>query len=138
MKGYSEREVFGYQHRVILHNATVLVERLKRLPDEVQEKIRCHELARAVAECLMMGDDMVKDGHYGRVEHSWITLYNDEGRPTTILDVYCMGRLPQVQLVDMDGLGSTFFHHRDLYEPGARRSDIRYDVIAQLTRTMSP
>lgn len=64
--------------------------------------IRCHEMARAVGRIL---DLPVVDGVCGAVQHSWLTIkaHQDPTEREFILDVYAVGRLPPVQLVDTFG-----------------------------------
>ena len=69
-----------------------------RIPNEVLAELRCHELARAVAHVL---DLPVQDGSHGLVDHSWLWT-GTRTAPGNILDVYCVGRLPMVQLVHAD------------------------------------
>lgn len=126
MKGYSEAEVFGRQEIQFLNAAQVLV---RKFPshDLTGEWIRCHEVARVVATSLGL---QVMDGFYGMADHSW--LWTSELRPfeppPNILDVYCPGRLPQVQLVH----SSNYLPFE--YRRGPERTDIRQDVIEYLGR----
>lgn len=86
-----------------LRVATLIVEAIAQL--RPTEEIRCHEVARIVG--LLLGLP-IQDGKYGQVDHSWcwtnpVTI--SEGvQPcspagTAILDPYCVGRSPMVQLV---------------------------------------
>jgi len=96
------------------------------LPDEeVSGTVRCHELARAVGRALGLP---VQDGKFGMVEHSWLWTREPDGRQPNIIDVYCVGSLPMVQLVDM----GHFLPHNSSYVPGAERDDVRADVVDRL------
>jgi hypothetical protein len=50
---------------------------------------------------------------------------------TAILDVYCPGRVPQVQLLD------NHFAVARGYEPGEPRTDIKLDIVEKLVNEMS-
>lgn len=52
------------------------------------------------------------------------------GDRLVILDVYCPGRLPQVQLID------SFFLLRTRYEAGEPRTDINARIVARLVEEM--
>lgn len=125
MKSYSEREIFGNDELEVYEMATGLI---ASVPDEVisvHPAWRCHELARAVARFLtkhgpsrnkVIKNFRVVDGHYGRVRHSWIAWAAPEDAMSglRILDVYCVARLPMVQLVD----GFVGTHIDKVYKPG--------------------
>lgn len=90
----------------------------------------------------------VVDGTYAGVDHSWIEMtipamlmehrstyfiqYPPKVSPTAgprsraILDVYAVGSLPQVRLIECAPLLKASW---ELYQPGAPRSDIREDVV---------
>jgi hypothetical protein len=99
MRGYSELKIFTGEELGLWHDATKVVDALREaeFPD-----LRCHELARAVGKVLGL---QVQDGFYGFVDHSWLWLrplgptIGRIGFPN-ILDVYCVGSLPLVRLVD--------------------------------------
>jgi len=128
MISYSEKKIFGEQVVDAFH----IAERAVAKVEDPMLEIRCHEIARAVFNILK--DDHIQaikvmDGHYGSIEHSWIMVGND------VLDVYCCGALPMVQLIapqvrDMPPI--KFIYRPSLY----RRDDIREDVVEQLTKTM--
>lgn len=102
MRSYAENTVFSQLEQVAWRTATQLVDGLNRcLSVQEQEGLRCHELARAVAHALGEGDVEVVDGYYGYVNHSWLRF---KAQPTHLLDVYAVGRMPMVQLVDAEGL----------------------------------
>ncbi len=128
VKGYSERKI----PILILNYFKATEYLLGRL--ELAEEVRCHELARAV--WAVLGFDhygRVVDGKYGRVEHSWIELWEVEGLAARwILDVYACGRLPQVQVVDL------FFTlpHEDAYQRGEPRDDINQAMVNSLARAI--
>ncbi len=102
----------------ILAKAAAIVE---ALPDI--DGLRCHEVVRVVGAILSLE---VQDGHYGHVEHSWLLVYQaGEVRPY-ILDTYCVGRLPVVQLVD------THMSLPRLYLTCCPRTDINERQIREL------
>jgi len=92
-------------------------------------EVRCHELARAVAELLKL---TFEDGYYGMVEHSWIWLSPREPLSPLpkILDVYVPGRIPQVQLID------PHIHLPFEYRRGSPRTDINQPILVELIRLM--
>lgn len=107
------------------------------LPDSIDpETIRCHELARALTQQLP-GMHRLVDGRYGQVDHSWIEL--PLGGAGYILDVYAVGRLPQVQLLQKHPFLEAV---TALYKPGSPRNDIRRNVVEamneHLNRTFRP
>lgn len=82
--------VFRADEILLLQQAVTIVDCLPH--DDTHTKLRCHEVARIVGTILRLD---VIDGHYGAVDHSWCLTPRKR-----ILDPYCVGRLPQVQLVD--------------------------------------
>jgi hypothetical protein len=105
VKGYAETDVFNELDVKLMQDAAKVVE---VLPDPGQSDLpwRCHEVTRAVAH-LLGGELAVVDGQYAGAQHSWIAFRGGDG-DVRILDVYAVGRLPQVQLVDPNwsrGLG---------------------------------
>ncbi len=149
MIGYAERECFDAAELKLLRRASELV---ALAPYELPSgTVRCHELTRAVGRIL---DLPVQDGHHGAVQHSWLWTgkFPVESKHPNILDVYCVGRMPQVQLADtFAGAGHwTTWSHRALYEPlsneakvnklggvGALRDDIRRDDVDTLVVMMT-
>lgn len=127
MIGYSATDVFSAQQQKLLRMATDIVESLPE-EDHLRRVLRCHEVARAVAPCLGV-PAIVIDGHFGSVDHSWIVLSD---RPTlhssTILDPYCVARLPAVQLCSMH------YTVPNAYRPGPKRDDIRDGVVESLLK----
>lgn len=82
----------------LLRDATTVVD---ALPDPLQgmKPWRCHEVARVVGELLGL---RVVDCTYGAMDHSVLFIrdaHYPSGHCAVILDPYCPGRLPQVQLV---------------------------------------
>ncbi len=139
MRSYSETHVFSARELKILQQATEIVAGFPGEPE-----LRCHEVARAVGHLLGLE---VQDGKYGIVEHSWLWLTPEPH--TAILDVYCVGRLPQVQIVDLCGVlphgprveGRENAH--DWYATGyecatTSRSDIRHDAVLRLVDSTKP
>lgn len=135
MISYSQRTVFTTRELAFLRKATEIVDRLPVAPKEWPE-IRCHEVARVVGEILYLE---VEDGHFGTVDHSWLwtsPVIHGRGRWPNILDVYAVGSLPMVQLVDMGAM----LPHNIAYRPGEARkitrTDIRQDVLAWLRESI--
>jgi hypothetical protein len=136
MKGYAATDVFTARELQLLEKATKLVAAVSDDTAYVAagELIRCHELARAVGDVLHLP---VVDGKFGSVEHSWLltTLPNSAKRTAgfvprpSILDVYSVGRLPMVQLVDNVHWGLTA--HK-AYVEGEFRKDINTGVVERL------
>jgi hypothetical protein len=137
MKSYSELEIFTEKEVRLFHVATQLVEALPRPP-----KLRCHELARALGCILGLQH---QDGYYGFVDHSWLWTTKPEWNTLTertrlgfpnILDVYSVGSLPMVRLVD--GKHPSLPHVGWAYRPGKLREDIDQvavnDLVNEFTR----
>lgn len=127
MKSYSETTVFRREDLELLAEASRLVAAVPD-PPEGASPWRCHELARAVGAVLGL---RAQDGRYGLVDHTWLWVGEP---PRAVLDVYAVGRLPQVQLASLDvvvpwparsdrpdrGPGVNG------YAPGDRRDDLRF------------
>jgi hypothetical protein len=141
VKSYAERQIFSDRATAMWCDAVDLI---KRISPTWGNELRCHELARAAQIALgklkFRGEPYklyVVDGRLWSIEHSWL-LYEVSGPPlyreyTTkrILDVYCPGRLPQVQLLD----GDHFAIARG-YEAGETRTDIKLDIVEKLVHEM--
>lgn len=119
MRGYAVTSVFAAD-AVAMHAAVSVL--VADLPE--YDELRCHELARAVAKLFNI---TAVDGKYGAVEHSWCR-YN-----RTIVDPYCPGRVPMVQLIDC----SWQLPHAEIYVTGNRRTDIDETVVTSLLERMS-
>jgi hypothetical protein len=117
MKSYSERQVFPGWARRDLHIAMGVVNALD--DHERPDFIRCHELVRVVRPFLSERWRTV-DGRFGAADHSWLQ------REGYVLDVYAVGRVPMVQLVD------DHFAVRLPWRPGLARQDIRDEVVRSL------
>lgn len=142
MKPYAERRVFSPAARRAFTEATSMVEfylptywernetgryapvtvPVTVEPDHSIRELRCHELVRAVGGILGL---VPVDGTYGAVEHSWLVPRKEQG---WLLDVYAVGRLPQVQLVDTTSLLPEF----KLFQAGAPRLDLDHALIGAL------
>lgn len=122
MIGYAQREVFAASEQRLLVQA---IEIISCIRDEEPE-LRCHELARGVGALL---DLQVCDGYYGMVSHSWLWTghFEEFSSLPNILDVYCPGRLPQVQLVHTS---STLPFEYRRHTP---RTDIRQAIVDKIT-----
>lgn len=128
MKSYSETHVFTTRARAMLERAAACV---AAVPDDEWDvvrwgEIRCHELARAVGRVLDMRH---VDGVYGAVHHTWLVVPSEGA----ILDVYAVGQLPQVRLIDVVCVG---LPHRSAYSGRAPRTDIRHHVVDELVAFM--
>ena len=130
MRSYSELEIFTADELTLLAEATKAVEGVS-----IGSEVRCHELARAIGWLLELDH---QDGYYGFVDHTWLwtTKYEPEkvitsrlGLPN-ILDVYCVGSLPMVRLVDCQH--TSLPHVGWSYRPGERRKDVDAGLVAKL------
>ena len=132
MINYSEAAVFSKADIRLFEQATRMV---VSVPDhlEVMNKklslLRCHELARAIGMVLGL---RISDGKYGRVDHTWIWT-SDIEQEASILDVYAVGSLPQVQLHAWRNPGAYYIPTTEIYVPSAfPRNDIQQDVVNEL------
>jgi hypothetical protein len=136
MKGHSVSRVFSQPLTYLRDSTATMLERLEGFDD-----VRCHELVRAVAIAADFPDKCLQDGYYGFVEHSWLWVPNPPVNPLGntkwphILDVYCVGRLPQVQLIACDSVGLP--HVGWSYRPSDRRGDIDESVVAAIVRALT-
>jgi hypothetical protein len=132
MRNYSKDAVFSTNDLWLLQVAEVLV---SAVPDSDfgVKYLRCHEVARAVGNVL---DLPVQDGRYHDCQHTWLwTTCNEASR--RILDVYCVGSLPQVQLRDMYLHGARAAFHCEAYKAEqVERNDIIQPVLANLIEQM--
>lgn len=137
MQGYSAEEVYDRVEIAAWRRATALVEAVPDL-----WRLRCHELTRAVLAALRFARTIgggvqypvpvsgaeVVDGKYGPVDHSWIEWRSRER--LRILDVYAVGRLPMVELIEcgfpLMGV------HPTAYVAGETRTDIDESVVARI------
>jgi len=136
---FSSSTPHGIQALKMYHRAVTLVE---RVPVELGEHVRCHELARAVGKILGLP---YQDGRFEAVEHTWLWALpgwefraegrNDPGAPPPVLDVYVPGALPQVQLVDWEYWGLPY---KRIYVPGPERDDIDMALVRTLVGEMVP
>lgn len=109
------------------------------------EEIRCHELARATARVITRPDRWawtgflrltVEDGRFCpwqgglSIDHSWIEIVDSAQHVISFLDVYAIGRMPQVQLIQDDMRSA--YRFTASYYVGAKREDIRHDVVEWL------
>ena len=85
----------------------------------------------------------VVDGHYGRMDHEWCAILRHPADPRSslpwrhqraILDPYCVGRLPQVQLLDTATMG---LPHGCAYTPGPDRTDIRDNQVREIVAALA-
>lgn len=142
MRSYSETHVFTPEELDLLQRAMYLVAAIPDVPG-----LRCHEVARAVGKVLGL---QVQDGHYGLVEHSWLwTRPWTWGKyPPSVIDVYSVGSLPQVRLVDVSCIGLPHLRHDDDprdgcslkntgYRPGEPRDDVDEEAVKFLLRALA-
>jgi hypothetical protein len=129
MLGYARDEVFTKDQILARVAAVACVHKVT----EREPRIRCHELARAVLlrfdsiGKIGPGKWLIADGKCGAVDHSW--LYDSSGSGN-ILDVYCPGREPMVQLIDR-------FCSLGLYvRADALRTDINGELVHALVAEM--
>lgn len=130
MISYAEREIFNDEELATWCDA---VDAIKRIGSHWGNELRCHELTRAMARHLViLGRNVeVFDGQLYACEHSWLGVRPKKGfgvleQRSVILDVYCPGRMPQVQLID------THFSISRGYKVGPKRDDIRADILSRL------
>lgn len=139
MRSYSETNIFKPEALKLLRRASLLIE---GLADRVDKTVRCHELARAAGLVLKLP---FQDGMYGFVEHTWLwtrPLSREFGdgqafdmrMGPNLLDVYCVGRLPMVQLID--GEHTQLPHLGWSYRPSSRRRDIDHALVKSLVVAM--
>ena len=127
--GYAAAEIFSAEEVRACELARTLVERLPDRPD-----LRCHEVARIVRALLGWGQ--VEDGRYHPggdglpIEHSWIELHKT-WRHHHVLDVYAVGRVPMVQLVDCG------FPLASPFVGGAVRGDVRVQLVEEMVALLS-
>jgi len=138
---YSEREVFSAVEVHLWQEAERYVD---RIPEALSDS-RCHEIARAVGTLLGLSH---QDGYYGFVDHTWLwtapfaaPCYEPSRNRTRvgfphILDVYCVGSLPMVRL--LDGEYTSLPHIGWSYRPGREREDIDTERVCALIRAMKP
>ena len=136
---YSERKVFTGGEINLLHRAERCV---ARIPNELADS-RCHEVARAVGYRLGLAH---QDGFYGFVDHTWLwtapfaaSCYEPSRNKTRVgfphvLDVYCVGSLPMVRL--LDGEHTSLPHIGWAYRPGKERDDIDETRLRTLIEAM--
>jgi hypothetical protein len=136
MKSYSEREIFTFHELLLFHQANCYIDAVRKIVDDSVE-IRCHELARAVGLLLNLP---YQDGYYGFVDHTWLWT---APLPTTIigrinfpniLDVYSVGSLPMVRLVD--ARHTSLPHVGWAYRPDKERTDINMQLVHVLVNRM--
>lgn len=129
MQGHSSHHIFKSSEISLWKRATELVE---GLPEDLY--LRCHELTRAVALYLnsVRPRLLVCDGKFGSASHSWLVV-TTPGRHV-ILDVYSVGSLPMVQLIDA---GSLAIRDARRYVEGTPREDIDERMIRRLLTKMT-
>lgn len=134
MKSFSET-IFTFDEIALYRRAARFVATITS--EETAKKVRCHELARAVGLLL---DLPVQDGYYGFADHSWLwttplpkTIIGRINFPN-VLDVYSVGQLPMVRLVDAKH--TSLPHVGWAYRPDKERTDIDETFVRELAGTM--
>jgi hypothetical protein len=129
MNGYSAEHVFTNEQRRVWSEATIFVHAIPELLDPASHTIRCHELARAVGNYFISQGVKLRmvDGKFGLVEHTWLEF--TDAKRHVILDVYAVGSLPMVQLIDR---GATGLLSARQYVEGEERTDIDSRKVEQL------
>lgn len=117
----------------LLRDATTIVDAIPE-PPKGWGPWRCHEIARVVGTLLKL---RVVDCSYGAMEHSVLFLrdaiYARTGHCAVILDPYCPGRMPQVQLVYLF-IGTP---QAAMYKSTKPRTDIRETHVKWLIKELS-
>lgn len=132
MRSYAEIAIFDPYYINVFNMAIKLVEKASN-DDKIDDKvIRCHELARAVANVLSGHNLQVVDGKLEGIEHTWLAFAGNIGDPNSkhILDVYVPGRMPQVQLIH-----DHFFVAKQ-YKAGHYRHDVDHAIVQKLAERM--
>lgn len=113
----------------LLRDAVTIVD---AIPDAPKGKppVRCHEVARVVA--YFLGGVRVVDCKYGAMEHTVLLVRGEKHRDSVILDPYCPGRVPPVQLVyQFTGTPAAA-----TYRSTGPRTDIRIALVAATIRAV--
>lgn len=123
MKGYSENMLFSDGAKSCLQMANIIVNKIDHEWKE-RDELRCHEVVRICYEIIAEKYPLIKvvDGVFGDVDHSWLVIER-----SYILDVYCIGRLPQVQLAHPYIPSSVDLN--DLYQEREERKDIKIELV---------
>jgi hypothetical protein len=137
MISHVEREIFTPEEVAVWCDAVDLV---RRVSVQWGNELRCHELVRAAHKCLgQLGRRTeIVDGKLFAIEHSWLSIVGPAAPPGlvrdlrlySLLDVYCPGRLPQVQIIH-----NHFIVARG-YEEGPARTDINESIVARVVLEM--
>jgi hypothetical protein len=130
MRSYVEREHFRAFDLELRYNVETFVQSVHI---DWGNELRCHELVRAVHDCMYLKHRIaltIVDGKLGAVEHSWLIYLSRGQREPFIVDAYCPGRIPQVQLIH------PFAGLKHGYQPGPIRDDINSDIIKRLREQM--
>lgn len=135
MRSHAETDIFTLRERGAFEAAQRFIARVGDPPPGAPP-IRCHELAHAFGRFFGLP---VVDGHFGIVDHSWVILPNPEApkslRHGKILDIYAVGALPQVMLLDACHYGLPYSAG---YHPGPPRTDIDETQVLALMRLLGP
>jgi len=127
MKGYSETEIFSTIDQAYLQIAASAVQAIPD-PQEGGGPWRCHEVARAVATIMGHEKVTVVDGVFAGAQHSWLAWRCERSGDVRILDVYSVGRLPQVQLVDPTWSRELGYVPNHLPRRDIRQEDVEFMV----------
>jgi hypothetical protein len=130
MISYSQKkEIFSAKEVKLFEMATRLVDNLEDIPG-----LRCHELARAVGQVLHLDS---QDGWFGDVAHSWLWTSKPQSNffVPNILDVYSVGCLPMVRLIDMKHiLPYNLAYKWGSY--GMHRTDIKERLVSKIAKSL--
>lgn len=126
MRSYSERRIFTARELDCYRRAVQLVDRIDETVFEGE--LRCHEVARAVGKILELPHE---DGRYIYADHTWLRVTCTVSN--AILDVYAVGAMPPVQLLD----AFPPLRRNGLYLRKEERTDIRQDIIDTLLQQMT-
>lgn len=112
----------------VLRDATSIVDALPN-PPKGKPALRCHEVARVVGKLLRL---RVIDCKLGAMEHSVCLVREASKRQgAVLLDPYCPGRMPQVQLVYQWTGAPIDAQYRSSKEP---RTDINEKLVEALAK----
>lgn len=139
MLTYAEREIFSPEAIAIWVDTVKAVFKVSK---DWGNELRCHEMSRAVYRVLHdisfqnlkrgMMTLHSQDGDLFTVQHSWLVLreIKPDNPVCSILDPYCPGRMPGVQLIH------NHFAISRGYKEGDFRQDINWDIVDKITREM--
>ena len=129
MKGYTEKVLFSEGAKVCLEMANKIIDYIDHEWNK-DDQLRCHEVARICQEIIVREFPLIKvkvvDGLFGRIDHSWLVIAR-----RFLLDVYCIGQLPQVKLLHPDIFGIDL---DDSYSERGERTDIDEQLVEKMVK----